>query len=235
MRRSTWFWMLLFLFGSSTAWAAEEPDAEVAAEEEEAASYPPVRFGVGVSLSSRPFVLLGDEGTAGSPAGMTNVHFPFYLGETFRLEPEFGLLVQNGGFFLGTGPLLVPTEEVADLRTTTFRFLLGLQWATKLSRDTFAYVGPKIGLQTRSMSLRSSLAARAGELKVRAVDFWLGATGGGEAFLTRHFSLGVEVGFYYLNQGSPSILGVDPEAEDDLDSPWFLSTQGMLAARIYFL
>jgi hypothetical protein len=144
--------------------------------------------------------------------------------------------VQNGGFFLGTASFLPLPDEVAGLRTTTFRFLLGIQWATKLSRDTFAYVGPKVGLQTRSISLQSNLDDRPGELTVRAVDFWLGAAGGGEAFLTRHFSLGVEVGFYYLNQGSPSILGVDPsDAEDALDDLWLLSTQGMLAARIYFL
>lgn len=234
MRRSAWFWMLVFLFGPPAARATDEPAAEAA--EEEAVSYPPVRVGVGVSLSSRPFVLLGDEGTAASPAGMTNIHFPFYLGESFRLEPEFGVFVQNGGFFLGTASFLPLPDEVAGLRTTTFRFLLGIQWATKLSRDTFAYVGPKVGLQTRSISLQSNLDDRPGELTVRAVDFWLGAAGGGEAFLTRHFSLGVEVGFYYLNQGSPSILGVDPsDAEDALDDLWLLSTQGMLAARIYFL
>jgi len=241
MRRVAPSCLLALLFAAPAIGAAQsaepEPAADESAEEPETVEYPAVRIGIGASLSSRPLVLVGDDGTAGSPAGMAGVHVPFYLGEHLRLEPEFGILVQNGGSILGLGPLFVPAEgERFDLHVTVFRFLLGIQWATRLGRDTVAYVGPKVGMQSRTITLDFGAETNVGDVKVRAVDFWLGAVAGGEAFLTSHFSLGAEIGFYYLNQGSPAILVVSQERDtENLANQWFLSTQALLAARVYFL
>jgi len=236
MRRVVRF-CLFALFLAAPAIGTAESSEDEASEATESIEYPSIRVGVGASLSSRPFVLLGDDGTAASPAGMANVLVPFYLGEHLRLEPEFGLLVQDGGAILGFGPLFQPPDDGPfNVHTTVFRFLLGIQWATRLGRDTVAYVGPKVGLQSRTISFDFATETGQGDVKVRAVDFWLGAVAGGEAFLTSHFSLGAEIGFYYLNQGSPAILVVSQERDtENLANQWFLSTQALLAARVYFL
>lgn len=228
-------WAVVFLVGISAARA----EGEAAPREEGAVDYPAVRVGLGIGLASRPLALLGDDAVAGSPATLANVQVPFYLGRHLRLEPEFGMISQSGGLVPGNA-LLGRVTDVARVRTHVFRFLVGLQWATEVAEDTVAYVGPKVGLQTRSVELDFLPELETfDDDEIDAVDFWLGVSVGGEAFLTRNFSLGVEAGLYYLNQGESSLAALqalDPELPDHSDdAPWTLSTQGSIAARIYFL
>lgn len=200
MRRFCWVLGILLL--SSTAWA--EAPLEREQEEEESVEYPSFRVGIGVSLASRPLVLVGDEATAGSPATLGNVQIPVHIGEHLRLEAEFGMHTQTGSL-LPIETLLGNFVEFGSVRTHTYRFLIGAAWATEVGKDTIAYVGPKIGLQTRSMEFDFSGTVTAEgevpEVKIKAVDFWLGGVVGGEAFLTRNFSLGVEVGLFIPEPG----------------------------------
>lgn len=220
-------------------------EAEGEVEQEEVVTYPAFRVGVGVSLPSRPFVLLGDESTAGSPASMANVLIPMYLGKHLRLEAEFGMHTQSAGLLPGNSLLGVFDTELGQVHTSIFRALIGAAWATPLGENTLVYVGPKFGLQTRSMEFDLPAIVPASEAdttlnpKVKAVDFWLGAAVGGEAFLTRHFSLGLEVGLFYLNYGKSAITALreidDEFSEHSEDSPWLIDTHGSIAARLYFL
>lgn len=216
--------------------ARAEKDA-VTPPEEEAFEFPAVRVGLGVALTSRPLVFLGDDAIAGSPASLANIQIPFYLGRSFRLEPEFGIFSQSGGLFPGNA-ILDSAVDLARVRTHVFRFLVGIAWATEVAPDTRIYLGPKVGLQSRSVEFESN-EVRILDNKLKAVDFWIGAAVGGEAFLTRNFSLGVEAGFYYLNQGESSLQALEELFPDQpafsSRSPWALSTQGSIAARIYFL
>lgn len=217
---------------------AEEESVE---EDDEDVVYLPVRVGIGIDLSSRTFGLLGDESTSGAPVGFTNLRVPVHLGSSFRLEPEVGFFHQDGGLGLGVTGLL---GAAGDIRTTTVRVLLGAQYVAPLSKATVAYFGPKIGLQTRSVQFESALGGAedeeeelSGEVEIRAIDYWVGGTVGGEAFLTRHFSLGIEVGLYFISLGDPSASSgaVSVRPKDDDGRHWILSTHGSLAARIYFL
>lgn len=227
---------LLFSFVSTSA-QASEPEPEPVEEAGETVEYPAFRLGIGASLASRPFALFGDEATAGSPASNANLQIPMYLGEHLRLEAEFGMFSQSGAFFPGNA-LLGSINELGRVRTDVFRFLVGVAWSTKVGKDTLVYVGPKFGMQSRSMEVELA-DTPTDAVRVKAVDFWVGAATGGEAFLTSHFSLGVEVGYYYLNLGETSLsalrnLGSEEPEHTNL-SPWVLTTQGSIAARLYFL
>lgn len=227
-------WAVVFLLGAATAQASESDETA----DLDPIEFPTFRVGIGIGLTSRPLVFFGDESTAGSPASFTNIQIPFYLGEHFRLEPEFGIFSQSGPLLPGNS-LLGSLFDFGQVRTHVARFLLGLQWSTEIASRTIVYLGPKVGLQTRSMKFEVVEELEARDTKIKAVDFWLGATLGGEAFLTRNFSLGVEAGFYYLNQGESSLAALQDllaELPDQRNaSPWVLSTQGSIAARIYFL
>lgn len=221
--------------------------AEVAAAEEaeaERVEYPSFRIGVGVSLASRPVVLLGDDASASGPITLGNLQIPVYLGEHLRLEAEFGMYAQSGSPLPGNA-LLGNLVELARIETHIYRLLLGIGWATPLGKSTILYLGPKVGLQSRSLEVARDVPTAdpsepteevAG--KVKAVDFWLGGAVGGEAFLTDRFSLGLEVGFFYVSLGKSALSAIDEvrdERPGDEDAPWLLGTHGSIAARLYFL
>jgi hypothetical protein len=210
-----------------------DEDDEEEPEEDGEDEILPIRIGIGVGLSSRTFALFGDDSTTGAPVSFTNIQVPIYLGTSFRLEPEIGFYHQKGGISSGLAGLV---GSVGDSRTTSVRFLLGAQYAYPLSTQTIAYVGPKVGIQSRSMQFQVEVGDLPLEnTEIRALDYWAGGSVGGEAFLTDHFSLGVEVDFFYVNLGETTAVAGEFSLRKGSHRSWILSTHGLLAARLYFL
>lgn len=220
--------------GDEDDWEEESEDEDlegVADQAADADELVPIRVGIGVGLVSRPFTLLGDDSTVGTSASFANLQIPVYIGSRLRIEPEFGYFHQSGGVGSGLAGFI---SKDSNLKITSVRALVGVQYALPITDSTTTYLGPKAGLQSRSITAR--LESRNMEGEIRAVDFWIGGAVGGEAFLTSHFSLGVELGFYYLSLGRTTVSAESIEVEEDKgDRQWILSTSGSFSARLYFL
>lgn len=239
MHRRIIGWALPLLLLASAATARAESESE---EPPPPGLQTNLRLGIGVGIDVAPFVIVGDDAGAGLPSSFASFRIPVRIGERLRIEPEIGFFHQTGG--LGPGFLRLAHPGGVDLRTTSTRVAVAAQWVFRPAEGAEAYVGPKVGLQQRTLRigdppLDEEIGETLEELRVEAVDYWVAATLGGEAFLHPALSLGAELAFAYVNLGRSTYvvdgLGVPSnEIDDGGGRQWMLSTSATLLLRFYF-
>lgn len=193
------------------------------------------RIGIGASVEMTRVDVGGDDEIAWLPIGGANLRVRIWIG-SLRIEPEIGdlrLRVETRSSFDGE-------TSSFDIAQSAFRIGTGIAWSFAPDESTRIYFGPRFGLIFHALEFEESdsfLDETFSEKQERsATDFCIGASVGGQAFLTKRFSLGIEAQINYVNLGEPEVERT-PAEEEPIRSEFdgsILSTRALFLARFYF-
>lgn len=165
--------------------------------------------GLGVSINAP--VVRTSQADGGGPSSLAPFTFTLPItSASFRLEPNVGF---------------VRFSRSANDRTTTTSALTVGTGAFYLSKfeDTQLQIGGRIGLSRLSEVVEN----RNEEDSSSRTNFLIGPALGGEYYVGKHFSVGIEARFLYINVGEPDNAPEDFSASQ-------LGTSGVAFLRAHF-
>lgn len=194
---------------------------------------------IGIGAAINPVTLYteseGSDGTLSVPVQTAALFVPLQLGETFRIEPQFGLLSTSTErtAYSGTN---VASGRIE--RTKTGMMIgTGLFYTFLPDTTTRGYVGARVGWIQAKNSLEFVPLGK-GENVVttyKQSSAFYGAAIGGEYYLSHFMSLGMELGLTAISFGdveyevTPSVT--PPSLPDVSQSA--LSTNALVFVRFY--
>lgn len=169
-------------------------------------------LGLGVSTDASALLL------APLPVSMGNVHVPIQITDSFRIEPEFGLLSTSSDDGDDN------TESNLNLRLG-----VGLLFTHAMTKDTNVYGGARLGVifNTREEDNGNNTVTTS------RTGFVGGGVSGGEYFFSPAFSVGGEFQLNVISLGDETIEadGVEDSTEE---SDLIISTNTLVMVRWYF-
>lgn len=141
------------------------------------------KYGFGVNLYSNRF------GSLFSNTDLTSFYVTMQVGETFRIEPEIGLLSVS-----------IDENNGDKISFSEAKLGLGLFYVVNPNKTTSLFVGPRIGFLRYAETEDES----GSEESMSATDFYIGLCTGAEHHFSKHFSLGGEIQLEYIKCGKIS-------------------------------
>ncbi|MCK5742648.1 MAG: outer membrane beta-barrel protein [Chlorobi bacterium] len=178
------------------------------------------KIGLGISLN--PASLFNSGEMMFLPVSMMNIYLPIQFGNSFRLEPEFGIYRDSE---------IIKNDLDGDIERiySFYRIGLGAFKTIKPANNFLMYFGPRIGvLMVSSERNYSNDPDRTSSQNIIII----GGSVGGEYYLSDHFSLGAEVQLNFFSYGDEEET---PESQFDSESSQtVITTNGLIFARFYF-
>lgn len=173
-------------------------------------------YGAGISINPTAFFPENDE-TLFLPSGMATFYLPIKFGESFTLEPEFGIYLRSA------------KEESYNEDISFSRFGLGLFHGLMKKENFSMNLGARLAYLSNSTEI-SNDGETISEISQSALS--IGLCLGGEYFLSNYFSIGLEMQANYFIYEIPTVRPADFEFNRFEQN--ILSTNGLLFFRFYF-
>ncbi len=151
------------------------------------------RYGVGISLFEEFLSFAGSTYVTDLTGGV-NVYFPARIGETFRIEPEIGVMFMSYDYE-HEGETYHGSERVVRI---------GIGLGPVIRRGNLdIYYGLRFGLAFASVKdyARTIYSPEGTEDELSKTDWYFAPAFGGEYFVSSHFSIGGEVRVEYISYG----------------------------------
>ena len=195
-------------------------------------------FRIGFGVAINPITVLtesdGSDGNLTVPIQTAGIFVPMLFDNSIRIEPQFSLLK------------LSETKVTRDdngnprgtLETSTTGLMLGTGafYGFTLDSATTGYIGVRAGIISSSnIEQFTPVSGDQAEVSYSQTNLFYGPALGGEYYLSRYMSLGMELGLNVLSYGEveyearPSFS--DPSRADIDQSS--LSTSGLVFIRLY--
>ncbi len=195
-------------------------------------------FRIGFGAAINPITLLtesdGSNGNLTVPIQTAAVFLPMLFGENLRVEPQFSLIRLAEDKI--TKDDAGKTRGTYEGTTSGLMLGTGVFYGFDLDAATKGYLGARFGIISSSSSaVFTPVNGDDSEVSYSQINLFYGPALGGEYYLSRHMSLGVELGLNVLSYGN-----VDYEAEPSIPDPsrsevdqTLISTSALVFARLY--
>lgn len=198
-------------------------------------------FSLGIGAAINPVTLYtesaGSDGTLSVPVQTTAFFIPLQLTSSFRVEPQFGLISTSTERTAYSGTSV--TSGRIERSQSGMIIGSGLFYTFSPDTTTRGYIGTRLGWIKAHNSLTFTPLGKGEfvETVYRQTSAFYGAAFGGEYYLSRFMSLGVE-----LNLTAISFGDIEYEVTPSLESPSqpeisqsAFSTNALVFVRFYLL
>ncbi len=183
---------------------------------------------VGIGIGFNPIAIMAESSSElFVPIGFANVYVPIQVSSKFRLEPEIGIMNYNYNTETEKG-------QKIDVTNNILRYGIGGFYSVKHTKSFYNHFGIRLGMMSSTSKEEYDPEEYYEDEEKSLSAFYIGASIGGEYFLSDYFSLGAEFQLNYISFGEPEYKPEENYSNYKEYSRTYITNNGIIFARFYF-